>query len=333
MNIAILGEGAWGTAIALLLSGNGHNVTLWCHHDSVVHDIAGHHENTRFFPGFKLDSSIHATADLEEALSGAQIVFEGIPVKYLRETVSRIDRKYFEKPWVVLSKGIEQKTLLFPSQVVDDVAGFSVRSAVLSGPSFARDVAVRQPTAVTIASKDCDLGVVVYKIVANDYFRPTISRDVMGVQVGGALKNVLALGAGILEGAGYKDNARALFLTRGLQELAIVAEHSGGTRETLYGLSGVGDLILTAMGEQSRNMTVGRSLGRGTSLAQTLQEREVAPEGLATAVAVHEFIMREKLASPILDGIYQIINGAKTIDELFVEIMQQPFVNECDVAS
>lgn len=333
MNITVLGEGAWGSSIALLLARNGHDVTLWCHHASVAQEIAQFHENKRFFAGFAFSDSIVATTDLKEALSSAQMVFEAIPVKYLRATLATVEASRFaDMPWVILSKGIEQKTLLFPSQILDAVAGVPVRQAVLSGPSFARDVALRQPTAVTIATSDCDLGVAVFKTVANDHFRPYISRDVMGVQIGGALKNVLALGVGILEGAGYKDNARALFLTRGLQELCVVTEHLGGTRETLYGLSGVGDLILTAMGEQSRNMMIGRALGRGVSLGDCLQEREFAPEGLATAAAVHELIAREKLSLPILGGIYQIVYGEKTIDDLFAEIMQQPFANECDVA-
>lgn len=331
MKITVLGEGAWGSAIALLLARNGHDVTLWCHHDLVAQDITKTRENKRFFPGFTFDRSINATADITEALLSAQMIFEALPVKYLRATLSSLDKKHFNTPWVILSKGIEQKTLLFPTQILDDVAGHSVQAAVLSGPSFARDVALCQPTAVTIATKDCLLGAKIYGIVKNDYFSPYISRDVIGVQLGGALKNVLALGVGILEGAGYQDNARALFLTRGLQELALLAEKLGGSRHTLYGLSGMGDLILTAMGEQSRNTSLGRTLGSGVPLAQAIQEREVAPEGINTAYVVHELLQREQLEAPLLDGIYRIINEEMTIQELFTQLMQQPFANECDL--
>jgi glycerol-3-phosphate dehydrogenase (NAD(P)+) len=332
MKITVLGEGAWGSAIALLLARNGHDVTLWCHHDSVAQDITKTRENKRFFPGFTFDRSIKVSADMTEALSSAQIIFEAVPVKYLRSTLVSIDNNYFNLPWVLLSKGIEQKTLLFPTHILDDVAQHPVQSAVLSGPSFARDVALCQPTAVTIATQDCLLGAKLYDIVKNDYFSPYVSRDVIGVQIGGALKNVLALGVGILEGAGYQDNARALFLTRGLQELALLAEKLGGSRDTLYGLSGMGDLILTAMGEQSRNTSLGRTLGSGVPLAQALQEREIAPEGINTAYVVHELLQREHIEAPLLDGIYRIISEDMTIQELFTQLMQQPFANECDLA-
>lgn len=332
MHIVVLGEGAWGNAMALLLACNGHDVTIWCHHATVADDINTMHENKRFFPGFSLDKTIKATTDMTEALSSADIVFEAIPVKYLRSTLLLVDKRFFALPWVMLSKGIEQKTLLFSTQILDDVAGHPVQSAVLSGPSFARDVALRQPTAVTIATKDCLLGAKLYDIVKNDYFRPYVSRDVVGVQIGGALKNVLALGVGILEGAGYQDNARALFLTRGLQELALLAEKLGGSRDTLYGLSGMGDLILTAMGQESRNTSIGRTLGSGVPMAQALQEREVAPEGINTAYSVHELLVREQLEAPVLEGIYRIINEEMIIQELFAQLMQQPFANECDVA-
>lgn len=332
MHIAVLGEGAWGNAMALLLARNGHDVTLWCHHTTVAEDINKKHENKRFFPGFSLDKTIKATTAMTEALSSAEIVFEAVPVNYLRSTLLLVDKQFFALPWVILSKGIEQKTLLFPTHILDDVAGHPVQSAVLSGPSFARDVALCQPTAVTIATKDCLLGAKLYDIVKNDYFRPYISRDVVGVQIGGALKNVLALGVGILEGAGYQDNARALFLTRGLQELALIAEKLGGSRDTLYGLSGVGDLILTAMGQESRNTSIGRTLGSGVSMAQALQEREVAPEGVNTAYSVHDLLVREQLEAPLLDGVYRIINEEMTIQELFAQLMQQPFANECDLA-
>lgn len=332
MKITVLGEGAWGSAIALLLARNGHDVTVWCYHDSVAQDITKTRENKRFFPGFTFDRSIKVTADLNDALSSAQIIFEAVPVKYLRSALLLIDKKRFILPWVLLSKGIEQKTLLFPTQILDDVAGHPVQAAVLSGPSFARDVALCQPTAVTIATKDCLLGAKLYDIVKNDYFSPYISRDVIGVQLGGALKNVLALGVGILEGAGYQDNARALFLTRGLQELAVLAEKLGGSRHTLYGLSGMGDVILTAMGEQSRNTSLGRTLGSGVTLAQAVQEHEVAPEGVNTAQVVHELLQRERIEAPLLDGVYRIINEDMTIQELFTQLMQQPFANECDLA-
>lgn len=332
MRITVLGEGAWGSAIALLLSRNGHDVTLWCHHADVAETIMKTRENKRFFPGYLFDRSVKATEDKNQDLQGAELIFEAVPVKYLRATLQSLDPAYFDLPWVILSKGIEQKTLLFPTQILDNVAGRSVHSAVLSGPSFAHDVAEQQPTAVTIASQEGYLGTKLCDIVKNDYFLPYISRDVIGVQVGGALKNVLALGVGILEGAGYQDNARALFLTRGLQELALIAEKLGGSRDTLYGLSGMGDLILTAMGEQSRNTTFGRALGSGKSLSDALQEREVAPEGFNTAYSVHELLVREQLEAPVLDGVYHIINEKMTIQELFTQLMQQPFANECDVA-
>lgn len=194
-SVTIVGEGAWGTAVATLLAHNGYHVRLWCHNKELVDTINTTHRNERFLPGVTLSDNIRAVANLQEALKDVSWIFEAIPVKYLRSTL--IEAKPYVhslQKWVILSKGIEQNTLLFPHQIIDDVFARSVPSLVFAGPSFAMDVARHQITAVTIAAVDCDDAKALQKMLANNYFRPYITTDVIGVEVGAALKNVITIG-------------------------------------------------------------------------------------------------------------------------------------------
>jgi glycerol-3-phosphate dehydrogenase (NAD(P)+) len=329
--IAIVGEGAWGTAVATLLAHNGHAVTIWCYHQEVAEQITTQHRNEKFLPGIMLDPSIRATSDMKEAVCEAHWVFEAIPVKFLRsvlkETKSCFDP---DQVWVVLSKGIEKETLLFPTQIIDEIFGVSVKKTIFAGPSFANDVAKKQITAVTVAAPDCDLGVELQQILANDYFRPYITTDMIGVQVGAALKNVIALGVGMLDGAGYTDNAKAFLLTRGLHEMVQLATKLGGKQETLYGLSGIGDLVLTAMGSLSKNLEVGKRLGSGQSLEKILKETGYIPEGINTVQSVKQLMEKEKIDLPICRGIYNVIFTDTTIEQMLTSVMHEPLSWECE---
>jgi glycerol-3-phosphate dehydrogenase (NAD(P)+) len=329
--VAVLGEGAWGSAVATLLAENGHTVALWCHNAELATIIAKTGKNDRYLPGITLDTNrIKPTSSINEAVCGVTWVFEAIPVKYLRSVVQEAHHCFsHEQTWVILSKGIEQETLLLPSQIVDDVFGESVNKAVISGPSFAYDLAQKMVTGVTIAAIDCASGLALQKLLANSYFRPYVTLDVLGTQVGGAVKNVIALGVGMLDGAGFTDNAQAFLLTRGLHEMVELAHVLGGKTETLYGLSGVGDMVLTSMGGRSRNLEVGRRLGKGHTLETILRETGYIPEGINTVVSVAQLIERHNLNLPICRGVHQVIFGGWTPQQLLENLMSHPLEQEC----
>ncbi len=329
--VAIIGEGAWGTAVATLLAHNGYRVTIWCYNEDVVDQINEGHRNKKFLSDVSLAESIWATADMKEALCDSEWIFEAIPVQFLRSVLQGAKSCFdANQKWVVLSKGIEQDTLLFPTQIIDDVFGVSVKKTVFAGPSFAQDVAKKQITAVTVAAPDCQLGQELQQMLANEYFRPYITTDMMGVQVGAALKNVITLGVGMLDGAGYTDNAKAFILTRGLHEMVQLAQSMGGRQETIYGLSGVGDLVLTAMGSLSRNLEVGKRLGKGQSLDAILKETGYIPEGINTVKSVYQLIKKQNLDLPICRGLYEVIFTDVTIQDTLQRLMQQPLTLECE---
>ncbi len=331
-HVCVLGEGSWGTAVATLLAHNGYTVRLWCYDASIAEAIRATRTNPRYMPGITLDHNIQPTADLHEAICDACWVFEAIPVQFLRELLQKTIICFSpEQTWVILSKGIEQKTLMLPSQIIDDVFSYVSHKAVVAGPSFAYDLARQQPTAVTLAATDCPVGLELQAALANRYFRPYISLDFVGVQVGGALKNLFALGAGILEGAGFGDNAKAFILTLGLREMELLTETLGGKKETLYGLSGIGDLVMTAMGGHSRNVAVGRRLGKGEKLVDILQKSGYTPEGINTVQAVYQLLEKKNIQAPICAGIYQIIFEAKPVSQFLHELMTQPLEQECGI--
>jgi len=329
-SVCMIGEGAWGTAVATLLVHNGYTVKLWCHDASVVDTIKQTRENKRYLPGIMLDEKIEPTAQLDEAVCGVQYVFEAIPITYLRSVLQDAKPCFSqEQIWVVLSKGIEQDTLLLPTQILDDVFGTDVQKAMFAGPSFAHDVASKQITAVTIGTPDCAFGSELQKMLANEYFRPYFSTDMIGVQVGSALKNVITLGIGMLDGAGYTDNPKAFLFARGLHEIVQLAQTLGGKQETIYGLSGVGDLVLTAMGKLSKNLEVGRRLGAGQSLDEILEQTGYIPEGINTVKAVNQLIAKHKLPLPICQGIYEVIFESQSLEAMLKKLMAQPLEWEC----
>ena len=328
--VCMIGEGAWGTAVATLLAENGYTVKLWCYDSNVARSINEKRENDRYLPGILLDEKIQPTTDLMQATCDVKWVFEAIPVKFLCAVLQ--DAKECFSPnqvWVVLSKGIEQETLLLPTQMIDEVFGKHTKKAVFAGPSFAQEVATKQITAVTVAATDCEIGLKLQRILANDYFRPYITTDMMGVQLGAALKNVITIGIGLLGGAGYNDNAEAFFLTRGLNEMMLLAVALGGKQETIYGLSGVGDLVLTSMGKLSRNLEVGRRLGKGQTLDEILQETGYIPEGINSVKSICQLGKKLSLDLFICNSIYSIIFEQKSIATMFEELMQRPLEWEC----
>ena len=331
--VAMIGEGSWGTAIAQLLAGNGYKVHLWCHDKEVADSIRVQGENTKYLPGIHLHKNIIPFTDFAQAVCSVRWVFEAIPVRYLRSVLVQV-RPCFEQEqvWVVLSKGIEDQTLLFPTQIIDDVFGCTVQKAVFAGPSFAREVAEGAITGVTIGATDCNLGNELQKILSNDCFRAYPTDDLMGVQVGAAFKNVISLGVGMLDGAGYGDNPKAFIFTRGLQEAAHFAQVMGGNQETLYGFSGVGDLVLTSMGKASRNREVGRRIGKGESLDTIMLETGYVAEGINALRALIELAHKRNIKVPICQGIYDVVHRSLPVREMLRRIMQEPLNSECQRA-
>lgn len=326
----MLGEGAWGTAVATVLAHNGIKVKLWCQDPSVANCIKTQHRNERYFPYFALNSLIEPVTDIKQALSGVTYVFVSTPVKYFRSVLEQAgDSIYEDQIWICLNKGIENETLLFPSQIINDVCDCAVRTAVLAGPSFAYDLAAKRVTAVTIAADDCDLASQIQGLMANEYFRPYTTDDIVGVQLGAALKNVMALAVGIADGAGMTDNTTAFLLTRGISEIAQLVKRRGGRIQTVYGLSGIGDTIMTAMSKLSRNRQVGLLLGQGKSLATIQQERPVLPEGINTVRSMYQMMERHGLELPICHGVYNIVFHGSTIHELVASLMARSLEPEC----
>ena len=295
----MLGSGAWGTAVASVLADNGFQVNLWCHEPEVAKAVETKHCNEKYLPDVTLSKRIMPFTDVKKALQDVSFVFEAIPIKFLRSVLEQVKPYYKNtQKWVILSKGIENETLLFPSQIIDDVFKIDVKKVVVSGPSFAKDVIAKQVTAVDIASQDKELNFELYKILTNHYFRANIIDDMLGAQIGGALKNIVAIATGMLCGAGYTDNTKALLLTKTLHEIVDFAIFLGSKKETICGLSGFGDLSLTCMGSLSRNLMVGKKLGAGENLEDILAGTHAVPEGVNTVKSIYEMISQCKLGNP-----------------------------------
>lgn len=328
--IAVMGGGAWGTAIALSLERRGgHIVTLWAHSPEVAAEIQASRVNKTFLPGFSLPSRIAVTSSLEEALLDAEIVVSVMPSHHVR-ALYELFAPHFKAGQVVVSatKGIEDGTYLRISQVIADVAdrhGLDLRCGVLSGPSFAQEVAAGSPTAVTIASNDASLAAQVQREFGSPTLRLYTNDDVIGVELGGALKNVIAIAAGIVAGLGLGYNSTAALITRGVAEVTRLAVASGGRRETLAGLSGLGDLVLTCTGALSRNRWVGIELGKGRSLPDILADLHgKVAEGVRTTSAALGLARRPGVEMPIAEQVQAILEGKKNPRQAMQDLMSRP---------
>lgn len=314
--VSVLGEGAWGTAMSTVLAYNGYTVKLWCHDPEVAKIIKESRFNKRYMPDIELSKLIVPTDSMKEAVADVEWVFEAIPVEYLRSVLQQA--KPFVKPgqkWVALSKGIEKESLLLPTQMLDDVFEKDIEKAVCVGPSFSHGVVHKELTGVVVAANKIELARQLKDILVNDYFRPYESTDMIGAQVSAALKNVIALGIGILDGAKWGENTKAFVLTRGLQDMATCSQTLGGQKDTIYGLAGVGDLVLTCMGGFSRNVMVGKCFGQGQSLEKIIEEKGVIPEGVNTVKSINQLAQKYGIKLPVCEGIYGMLFEGKSVDE------------------
>ncbi len=311
--IAVLGAGNWGTAIASLLAENGHQISLWCHENEVAHDINRNHRNTAYCSEFLLSTSITATTSLKEAVQDATWIFEAVPVKFLRTIVQQAKHHAAtDATWVVLSKGIEVDTLMFPTQIITDVLGDEIKTVVFGGPTFAKELMQKQLSAASIASIHAHECTSLAALLNNDYFTAFVSSDPMGVQIGGAVKNVIALRIGIATGSGYKNNTTAYLLTKALEEMATLVQSLGGQSQTVYGLSGLGDMILTCTGSLSKNLKAGRLIAQGYTMAELTREFGTLPEGINTVQSIHQLINRLNLDLPLCKATYDMIKTMST---------------------
>ena len=325
--LAIIGAGAWGTALAMAAQRSGVDTVLWARDPEIVTAVNDRRENPHYLPGIRLDPAITATDDVTVAVEAADAALLAVPAQSLRTVLERLRwRIPHGLPLLHCSKGIEIASLAMMSQVGVQMLPDSP-FAVLSGPSFASEVARDLPTAVTIASADLSLAERFMTALASSRFRPYLSRDCTGVEIGGAVKNVLAIACGIVIGRGLGDNARAALITRGLAEMVRLGVALGAEVETFRGLSGLGDMALTCTGGQSRNHSLGLALGRGENLETLLVARRTI-EGVATASAIVELAARADVEMPICAAVDAVLRHGASIDETTNRLLRRPYRRE-----
>ncbi len=306
--IAVLGAGSWGTALAIQLARRGREVRLWGRSAADLEAIAEHRENRRYLPGAALPDSLAIFPDLGECVAGVSDILVSVPSHGLRETLELLKPSMHPDARVCwATKGFELSTGLLPHQVAAEVLGANRPMAVLSGPTFAKEVGVGLPTAMTIAANDDDFAAELAQAFSGDNFRAYTSDDIVGVEVGGAVKNVLAIGAGISDGLGFGANTRIALINRGLAEMTRLGVALGAQRETFMGLAGMGDLVLTCTDDLSRNRRMGLALARGLSIEEAQEEIQQVVEGVLAAKAVREVAERTGVEMPICNEIYRIL--------------------------
>ena len=326
-SLFVVGGGAWGTALANLVATKGIETTLWAREEEVVRCVSDRNENAVYLPGIGLDPRLSATHDISVVSTAAAILMVA-PAQYNRAMFADLRQFVSETtPFALCSKGIETATGLLMTEVLAEVWP-EAQPAVLSGPSFAADVARGMPTAVTLACPDRNLGERWVASVGAPHFRTYLSDDLIGAELGGAVKNVLAIAAGVVVGRELGESARAALIARGFAEFQRLGVALGAKPQTMAGLSGLGDLILTASSPQSRNMSLGIALGQGRALQDVLGERNSVAEGVATAPAVVALAQKAGVETPICSAVAAIVSGEKTADEIIAALLSRPFREE-----
>ena len=318
MNVAVLGAGGWGTTLAIVLNENGHKTDLWEFNSEYARTIDEYRENFYYLPGVKISRNIRITNDIISAVQKKDVVIVATPTQHIRSSLELLGNHRMGDTLIVsVSKGIEKGTLLLVSDILLDVLKGMRSSNVLclTGPSHAEEVSRKLPTAVVCAGKDLKKAALIQKLFSNDYFRVYTSRDVIGAEIGGALKNVIAIAAGISDGAGYGDNTRAAIMTRGINEIMKLGLKMKAKRDTFFGLSGIGDLIVTCSSVHSRNRRVGIQIGQGRKLGEILEEMKMVAEGVPTTESAYELSRKLDIELPITNQVYSILfsgNDPKT---------------------
>ena len=324
--IGVVGAGAWGTALSMLLADKGHDVTLWMYEKDLAGETTRTRENRVYLPGFTLPAGINVTSSMETAVAGKAVILSVVPSHTVR-AVSKQFIPFLSGDAIIVSasKGIEIDTLMPLSEVFRDILPkqYHNRLCFLSGPSFAKEVAQKMPTAVALASYDPVIGKKAQEIFSNAYFRVYTNPDVIGVELAGSLKNVVAIAAGVLEGMGYGYNTAAALLTRGLAEIARLGVAMGGNLQTFSGLAGMGDLVLTCTGGLSRNRTLGVRLGKGEKLNDIMNNVKTVAEGVKTARAARDLARKYNVDMPVVDEVYQILYEDKDCKRAAKDLMNR----------
>lgn len=333
-NVTVLGAGSWGTALAMVLADNGHNTLLWTHREEQAQEINDHHTNERYIQKVTLPENLKATSNLEEVATHSSTIVVAVPTKAIREVCTNLLPLLEEKKlFVHVSKGIEPDSLYRISELIEQSLSTDVIQdiVVLSGPSHAEEVVLKHPTTITAACKNIQAAEKVQDLFMNNYFRVYTNEDVVGVELGGALKNVIALAAGISDGLNYGDNAKAALITRGLAEITRLGVKMGGNPFTFAGLTGMGDLIVTCTSVHSRNWRAGNMLGKGKRLNEVLDQMGMVVEGVRTTKATHQLAQKYDVPMPITDALYDVLFNDKKPKEAVDELMIRMKKKEIDL--
>lgn len=322
--VGVIGGGAWGTALAQMMASNGRKTTIWVLEPEVAQSINASHENTLYLPGVSLSPALKATNDLSEA-AASDILILVTPAQHVRTTIEKIKGELESgKALVICSKGIELDSGLLLSQVVKQVVPEAVL-AVLTGPNFAREIAQGLPGAATIACEDKDVAQELQSVIGVTGFRPYVTTDIIGTQLGGSIKNVTAIACGIVTGRKLGESARAALVTRGIAEIARLGVAMGAKRETLMGMCGIGDLMLTCSSMQSRNFSLGAALGEGKTVQEILGSRTSVTEGVYTAKATLSLARKHAVDMPITEAVDRLLSGEITVEKAIEEMLNRPF--------
>ena len=328
-SVAVVGAGSWGTAFAVMLAERYGDVALWAHEPEVRDSILRHRENRQFLPGIPVPEAVRPTNDLAAAVSGKSVVAFAVPSHHMRGIAARIAPSLSRDACLVsLSKGVENGTLRRMTELLAEASpDHASRVAVLSGPTFAREVAQGKPTGATVAAEDLEVARRLQHALGGARFRVYADDDVVGIEIGGALKNVMAIAAGICDGLGFGHNARALLISRGLAEITRLGVRLGAHPQTFAGLSGIGDLVLTCTGDLSRNRTVGMRVGRGEPIGEILGGMTMVAEGVRTARSAVELSSRTGVPMPISEQVFGILHEGKdavtAVSELFARTLKR----------
>lgn len=326
-NIAIIGGGAWGSALAQTLANAGRDVIVWAREPEVVASINEKHENEMYLKGIKLNPKIKATDSLTEAAESDALLL-CTPAQHIRSTLQSLKADIAEgKPCIICAKGVEIETGYLMSEVMDEVVP-GATYAILTGPTFAAEIARGLPSAVTIACSDKDVGAEIIEALSSKTLRAYSSEDVKGAQIGGAVKNVIAIACGVIHGKGLGESARSALVTRGLAEMSRLASAMGAKKETLMGMCGVGDMILTCSSMQSRNFSLGAALGEGKNIADILDERNSVTEGVHTAKALEVMARNHAVDMPISAAVHACVNNGESVDIVIEKLMERPAKKE-----
>ena len=329
--ISVVGAGSWGTTLANLLAEKSYPVTLWAYETDLVERMQKTRENDLYLPDFKLSENLTFTSSLEEAVAGKRLILLVPPSQVMRQVVEQLVAHLDKRVLLVsASKGIENDSLMLMSQVLEDVLPLSLHKQVgfLSGPSFAKEVSVHMPSAVVSAAKDKQVAVTIQEVFNTENFRVYTHNNVIGVELGGAMKNVIALAAGVSDGLGFGHNTRAALITRGLAEMTRLGLKLGGSAETFAGLAGMGDLVLTCTGDLSRNRSVGIELGQGRKLTEILKGMQMVAEGVKTTLSAYQLAEKLGVEAPIIEQMYLILYKDKDPEQAVSDLMRRDLKSE-----